>query len=434
MNPKSSLWRIMLTAINVVGLRAGGAAIGLATQIALARFLSQSDVGVVFLAMSATSVLGLVATLGYPSLTLTSAARYLALRRSKLLDRFKSLLVRDTILISLVLLAAVAIAVAILPLGPEFRTALVFAALSLFAANLLRLNSALANSHRRFILSYLPDFVLRPGVLLLFVIASWLLRWPIGTTGILWAFTIVNTIVALGQAWVLGREGLQPRWQAVSRRLAAPLRGRALALVVVFAVASAFGDLVTIIGGMFLPPQDVAVLGVAIRLATLAGFVTQALQQIVLPDLAQVLVRNDTTEIHRLLLRVNMLSLVAVAVLTVAAAIAGPWLLKLFGPDYVSGHWPLVVLMLSQMLRAASGLNQHLLSIAGFQVRTAGACLFVLALLLAASSVLAPIYGIMGIALAVLLADAAWAFLLGFQAGRYTGHRGDILGLVQARP
>lgn len=423
-----------LAAINVVGLRAGGAAIGLATQIALARLLSQNDVGLVFLAMSATSVLGLLATLGYPSLTMTSTARYLALKRARLLDSFKALLVRDTVLLSLVLLAAVAITVIALPLSPEFRTAFVFAALSLLAANLLRLNSALANSHRRFTLSYLPDFLLRPGLLFLFILAAWMLQWPIGTTGILWAFTVFNTIVALGQAWVLGRHGLQPRWQTVSRRFAAPLRSRALALVVVFAVASAFGDLVTIIGGLFLAAEDVAVLGVAIRLAALAGFVTQALQQIVLPDLAQVLVRNNAFEIHRLLLQVNVLSLASIAVLTVAIAVAGPWLLQLFGPDYVPGHWPLVVLMLSQVLRAASGLNQHLLSITGHQVRTASTCVFVLALLFAASSVLAPTYGTMGIAVAVLIADAAWAILLAFQAGRYTGRRGDIVGLLQARP
>ena len=45
-----SLWRIILLAVNLVGVRFGGAAIGLGSQILLARLLSQHDVGVVFLA------------------------------------------------------------------------------------------------------------------------------------------------------------------------------------------------------------------------------------------------------------------------------------------------------------------------------------------------------------------------------------------------
>ena len=35
-------------------------------------------------------------------------------------------------------------------------------------------------------------------------------------------------------------------------------------------------------------------------------------------------------------------------------------------------------------------------------------------------------YGVMGMGVAVLLADAAWAGILGLQAQRYSGYRGDI--------
>jgi O-antigen/teichoic acid export membrane protein len=431
--PDSSLRRMALAAINLVGLRFGGAALGLLTQVLLARLLNPVDTGTVFLAMSATSILGLLATLGYPALTLTSTARYVALGRMRLLENFKRLLVHDTVVISLLLLAAVAAAVLFLPLDPAIRTALIFAALSLFAANLLRLNSALANSHRRFTLSYMPDFLFRPGLLCLFLVMAWLWRWPIGVATILWAFTAFNTLVALGQAAVMGKDGLRPQWHTPPARFAKPLRQRAAALVVVFAVATAFADLVTMIGGLYLPAEDVAVLAVAVRLAALAGFVTQALQQLVLPDLAQVLVRNSEVEFHRLALRVNLLSLGAIVVLIIAAIAFGPYVLRLFGPGYAGGQWPLVLFMVGQLLRAGSGLNQHLLSIGGFQTRTAGGCIAVVALLFAGASLLAPAYGVIGIAWAAVLADGVWAGLLAFQAKRLAGRRGDIAGLMLHR-
>ena len=40
----------------------------------------------------------------------------------------------------------------------------------------------------------------------------------------------------------------------------------------------------------------------------------------------------------------------------------------------------------------------------------------------------------MGMAIAVVIADAVWAVLLAFQAGRYTGRRGDLPALLRTSP
>jgi O-antigen/teichoic acid export membrane protein len=427
------LWRIIVTAVNLVGARFGGAALGLVTQVLLARLLAQQDVGVVFMAMSATSIISLLATLGYPSLALTSTARYLALGRANLLQAFKAVMARDTLVMSLALFVLAALAVAVLPLEPALRTAVVFGCLSTPASALLRINSVLANSQRRFMLSYVPDFLFRPGLLMLYLAGLWAAGVSFTATHVLWAYTAVNTLVALGQALLLGRQGILPGFQRLHRGLSSLLRMRAMALVVVFAVMAAFGDIVTLIGGLYLPAEDVAMLGVAIRLATLAGFVTQATQQLVLPDLAFVMARKPRAEVNRLLLRVNLLTLAASFACVVGAIVAGPLLLGIFGKHYVAGQWPLVLFMVSQAIRAASGLNQYLLAIGGHQARTAGACVFAVAVLLAAAGLLAPRYGVTGLGFAAVLADAVWAGLLALQARRFAGYRGDILGLLRAR-
>lgn len=427
------LWRIIQTVINLAGVRFGGAAIGLMTQVLLAHLLAPRDVGVVFMAMSAASIISLVATLGYPALILTSTARYLALGRATLLDALKASATRDTLAMGGMVLLAVVLLLAFAPFEPRIKTAVLFGALAAPASALMRLDSALANSHRRFALSYVPDFLFRPGLLLLFLAASWFLGASLSVDHVLWAFVAAAVMVALGQAAILGRQGILPEVKPLRHGIAGPLRGRALSLAIVFAVTAAFADLVTLIGGLYLPPGDVAVLGIAIRLAALAGFITQAAQQLVLPDLALAVARQPRQEVEQLLLRVGAIALGAILICVAGTAVAGHWLLGLFGEHYAAGYWPLLLLMAGQTVRAGSGLNQHLLSIHGHQARTAVPCVFAVAVLMAAASLLAPRHGVSGVAVAAILADAVWAALLAVQARRFAGYRGDLVGLLQAR-
>jgi len=427
------LWRMILTAINVVGVRFSGAGIGLLSQIVLARLLPQADVGVIFLGMSAAAILSQVVTVGYPPLAMTCLPRYFALGRKNLVLAFHAAFWRDSLVIVAIVSALTAIVVMASPLDPALKTAIIFGCLSAPASSLIRINSATANSLRRFSLSYVPDFLYRPGLLLAYLLIAWWLGWGLSVISVLWAFIIANSIVALAQAWLMGKQGaIPPPFRTVRHNLAPLLRGRAGSLVIVAAVSTSFADLVNMIGGFFLPPDDVAVLGVCIRLAALVGFITQATQNFILPDLALALTRGTRSEIHSLLLRINVLALAAMGACIVGAVVFGPYVLRIFGQQYEVGHWPLVLFMVSQGFRAASGMNQHLLSIDGHQSKTASSCLIAILALALAASLLTPRYGVMGMAIAVLIADALWAAMLALQAQRHTGRRGDILALLRS--
>lgn len=426
------LWRTILTVLNLAGMRFGGALIGLVTQVLLTHLLSEPDVGVVLMAMSASSIISLAGTLGYPALALTSTARYLALGRHGLFATFKAVMMRDTAVAGTVVTVLALAAAAFAGLSDPLRIALFFGCLAAPFAATLRMNSALANSWRRFTLSYAPDFLFRPGIFMLYLVFHWLTSGSLSRGDVLWSFVVVIAAVALGQSLLLGRQGVLPPFAAVDHRLAAPLRRRAVALALVFAVTSAFGDLVTLLGGLFLPAEEVAVLGLTVRLAALAGFITQAAQQMALPDLALVMAKRPRAEVNRLLLRVSLIAVAAILACVAGALLFGGLLLRVFGSHYVSGHLALVLFMVSQAFRAASGLNQHLLSITGFQAKTAGACVFSVAVLVAGTGLLAPAWGVNGIAAAVVVADAVWALLLAVQAHRHAGYRGDIVGLLRA--
>lgn len=428
-----SIWGTVLLAINLVGVRFGGAAIGLASQILLARLLTQDQVGIVFLGMSATAFIGLLITGGYPQLAITCLPRYYTLGRSRLIQAFHAAFLKDSLWISLATFLAALLIYFVLPLNQGLKTALLFGCLSAPASALIRMNSAVANSVRRYALSYVPDFLYRPGLLLAFLALAWFFQFQLTISLVLWAFVISNTAVAIAQAYLIGSAGTFSglKWQG-RHNLAAVLRGRAGALVIVGAVAASFSDIVTLLGGLFLNPADVAMVGVTIRLATLAGFITQATQQFIIPDLTNAMARGTPAQIRALLLRINVIALGAILICALGAALFGGPILKIFGPAYETGKWPLVLFMISQACRAASGMNQHLLSLGGQQVKTAGSCVVAMVVLVASTAIFAPRFGVLGVAFAVITADAVWAILLAMQAKRLTGRRGDILGVLKA--
>ena len=427
-----SLWRTILLAIKLVGARFGGAGIALASQVVLAHLLDPADVGIVFLGMSAAAFLSLFITVGYPQLAITNLPRYYTLGRKNLVDAYHNAFWRDSLWMTI---GTFVVAVAIYfwaPLDSGMKTAILFGCLSAPPSALIRMNSAIANSLRRYTLSYVPDFLYRPGLLLLFLLVYLPLKIPLSVNQVLIVFVAANTVVAIGQAVLLGREGtVRGLLQPVRRNLAPYLRGRAIALVVVGTVAYGFSDIVTLIAGFFLTTDQVAIVGVAVRLAALAGFITQAAQQFIIPDLTDAMTRGTPEEVRNLLRRINLVALGASLAAIIGAAVIGKYVLRVYGVEYMAGHWPLVLFMVSQAFRAAGGMNQHLLSLGGYQIKTAGACITSLMTLVGFTAILAPTWGVLGIAGAAVVSEAIWAVMLALQAQRLTGRRGDLFALFK---
>jgi O-antigen/teichoic acid export membrane protein len=132
-------------------------------------------------------------------------------------------------------------------------------------------------------------------------------------------------------------------------------------------------------------------------------------------------------------LRIKLIALAAILACVAGAMLLGPWALRIFGSVYEAGHWPLVLFMISQAFRAASGMNQHLFSLAGYQIKTAGSRLVAMAVLVSGAALFTPGHGDMGLACVVLVAYAVWAGLLALQTQRLTGRRGDVIGVLLER-
>lgn len=411
-----------------MGARLAGAGFGFLSQLVLARAFVPHDVGMAFLAMSVTAFVSLLVTGGYHTIALTYLARFRAFGRDGLVQAFLWAARRDMYVLVAIVLVATPIAF-LLPLEDGVAKAVVYGVLAAIPLAVIRLNNSAANAQKRFALSYVPDFVVRPGLLLVFLGILVALGPNSSIDSVLIAMVVIALAVAIGQALMMGKDNAFARAAGPQPRdLRAYYRRRAAAMLMVTVAAGATADLVVLVGGAFLPPSQVAVLGVAVRVAALVGFFSSASQQFVLRDLVAAMSSMSRAESDGLLWRTNVVGLGTMAVTTLLAIIFGPLVLALFGTDYIQGYWPLVIFLVGQSVRVMGGMNGHLLALGGHQVRSAALCAVVVVLLVGLSAILTPIWGLVGIALAMLVAELVWAVGLGVLTQRLVGRRGDIFG------
>lgn len=417
-----------------VGARVIGAALGFVSQLVLARLLPQEQVGIVLLGMSAAAFIALAANGGYALLALTELSRFGAHGRKRVAHAFNSVAVMDS-LIAYIAIFTLGFALSqVLDLTAGQKTALLFGALCVPASMALRYNASIATSVRYFKTSYIPDFVFRPLALLIGLFAASLAGALHSATAALIIFVAVTYLTAIGQAWVLGSQRVGFHHLAWPRAVFAKrMRQRAFALTLVSATMFAFADIVVLISGFVLSEADVAVVGVTMRLAAIAGFVLQAGQMLVTADFTEALVRGENERLTAILKRINVTTVVIVLAGLAGAAVLGEFALGLFGQSYRAGFFLLVLFMIGQSVRALGGMNQQILSVKGFQLRTAGACVATLLVLAVFIVIMTQNFGITGVGYAVIIAELVWLLALAVQAQRFCGRRGDLLWVLTGR-
>ena len=429
-----TLARMLRLMAGSLGLRVIGAGLGFATQLVLARSFSQADVGVIFLAMSMAAIFSMTAAVGYPLLALTQLPRFFALDLNRLVRAFHGTFLRDLVMGFAAVTGITLLCLFVFPLSSGAKLAVLFGALSALPSAVVRYNSCLANGMRLYQWAYVPDFIVRPALFLLYVAAAVLLQTGLSLPLILAAYVGSNVIVATLQSYVVRAKGISLQdWSMTRPALTRALRSRSMALAIVGAVTVMFADIVTMLGGWFLAHEQVAILGLTVRLAAIAGFVVQAAQQFVLPDLTEALAKGENAKADSLLLRLNMLTILTLAGGLVFAVVFGGWLLSLFGASYATGHFLLVLFLLGQSIRALSGMNQNLVSIAGKQMRSAMACVIGLVIFAGTWALLQNSFGLNAAGIAVIVAELSWAVALAAQAQSILGRRGDLLWLFLKR-
>lgn len=423
--------RLFTTSSHAFLVLVASAALGFLVQLGTVRLIGAESFGVFTYVVAWTTVLGYVATLGFHVSLLKLLPAYQVgadWGKARGVVRFAAL---GTTLSGL-LLAIVAAVAALAIYGPESELGRAFvvgaAVVPLMALRLV--GAAAVRAFGGVISSMLPERLLRDGLgygfLLLAVVLG--VSAPDAVTAM--AATFLAAVVALGcvhrflanhrpaeladvARHYAPRDWLRPVLPLTVIMLADTLMARGGQLVI-----GSRGDTV-----------DVGVFAVAFALAQLASLPRMSIASLFAPTVSALHASGNMAGLQQLIGRAALLSLLGTLAVALPLVFGAPVLLPWFGPRFVEAEPLLLVLLLGQLAAAASGPQQHLLTMTGHERQ--GATLMVAAAAgnVALALVLYPLLGTIGVAAAAAVAVVAWNVAM----ARFLKRRLDLdPGLIHA--
>ncbi len=395
--------------------RVAGAALVLVTHVLLARWMGPEQLGHYVLAFAWCIFLAVLAGCGLPS----AAVRFMAAAR----DQGRNDLLRgyfrreqQTGLTAGVLIALAGVGVVLyggVPQGGRLALLLALAAVPVFVAINVYTSVGLALSWFR--LAMLPNVVLRPALLLAAVALAWSAGQALTAARVTSIHLVVAALVLVPLVFVV-RARLQRECASASVAFDTPVwLHTALPLMVVNLLLNFFQEVNVIAAGVFLDPAQLALYSAALRIAFLIAFGVQAVNTIVMPRTAALHASDSGEALRRMTRFAARLQFLWALAAVVALALAGQFLLGLFGPAFVVGYRALMILALAQLVSAAFGPVTQLLSMTGHQIECVRVMLCSLAVMLGLNALLSGAFGIDGAAFAAfvaLLVQAVWLHVL----------------------
>jgi O-antigen/teichoic acid export membrane protein len=417
----AALWSVVL---RVVGTGAMFVA-----QLALARWLGAEQFGEYVVILSCLSILALVAKGGWEAGTLKFVAEYVATQQDGSLAGFRNRRTRRTLALVVV---ATLIAVLLWPwLAPATTVTLPLVVMLLAAIALLALSdlaSADLRARQRVLQADAPVLVLRPLLAVgMFGGLLWF-GWAAATS----TAALATFVVASGIAWL----ALHTRLPRTASQAAASLathdeqRWRSvlgpLWWISVCTVILQQADVVLL--GLFVDASSAGVYSAAARIARVIPLGLTAINAVGSPLLAEQFAQHDHPVLQRLA-RLMAWSALLVTLPTAAAAILlGPWILRLFGSEFTSGYFALVVLVGGQVGNGLTGSVGQLLAMTGQQSLSARILTCFAGVQLVLSCILIPWLGIVGAALATTVTLVGWNVALALVVRRNLGINATVFG------
>jgi len=400
--------------------RIGGAAATFLTQVLLARWMGASELGSYILAFSWLTLLSAIPVSGYNA----AAVRFIGQGLANQEHGYARGYIRHTIKINLFSSAGMAsIAIISIILYPGFPAEqqmlfiAAFAGIPLFA--IMRVNNAIAMATSRFALGYLPNNIIRP---FLFLALIWVIRsQDISLTANLamnfqLLVLIILAILTSILMWRSTRQLLSPETPVKDtktwNRAALPLLGVTL-------FTNYFPQITVIVSGFFLSSADIGIYNVGYRVAMLISFALVAIDAFTAPELSRYYHRNERSELIREIRHSTALRFGISLTAVVFVIFFGEWVLGLFGPEFIQGYKITILLALAQLAHAAVGPVTRLLAISGHQKQSMYASAAALIVWFGLAAILLPAYGIAGVAVAVCVAQTAWAAVLQQLVAKY---------------
>ncbi len=409
-----------------IGGTASGALVSFVVQVILARALQPTGYGVYSYLLAWVNVAALIGKLEFDTAAIRFVAAYDGQRQDGLLRGFWLYgfrLVSRTAT-GVALLGGVAAWLLRRSLHPGIEGGIWAAAALVPVSALLGYSASTLQGFRRVPQAQLPQQVLRPvlfGVGIVLVTVGFGVQLAAGQAV---ALNAAATAVALGVSLFLLSRAAPATAVAATPEFESDKWMRAIRSFIVISgaqlILSQQSDILVV--GTVLSPRDAGLYSAASQLAGLTMLGAQAVIFVVLPFVSDLHARGRRAELQRLVVRTVQacaaVSLPAVALLLVA----GRLVLHAYGPAFVDGYAVLAVLTAGQGVGATLGIiSGFLLTMTGHEQAASRMVVGTAVLNLALTFVLTPTVGIVGAAVATVLAGLTRVWLLQRYARRHIG-------------
>lgn len=419
-------------ALGSFAIRVGVAGVAFGLQLFLTRLLGADAFGTYVYALSWITFISQAGVLGFDTASLRFVAAHQAREEWDELRGFLRRSVQVAVLLSLALAALMAFVVWALRarLAPELLAPLAVASLLLPLVALLQVAVSQLQALRRVVTGQGVQGVLRP-LLIAAVLGGMVLAGgarPTALTAIL--ANAGATAVACGLGWLSLRRALP----AAVHTARAVYRTRAwiataVPLFLITAAQMLLSQTDVLMLGAMRNTTDAGVYAVASQLATLITFAIMAANTIVAPMIAALHAQGRRAELQRVL-TLSARGVLAYAIpVVLVLLVAGRWILGLYGPAFVAGYLPLLVLAIGQVAIAVCGSVGFLLTMTGHEgvaTRAIGLSALVNVVL---NLALIPSLGLVGAAIATSIATTMRSLVLTRQVHRLLGYDATAFGI-----
>ena len=388
-----------------------GTGIAYLSHLAFAQWLGAAEYGSYVYAVSWAKLLALLSGLGLTTAVLRFVPSYLEnrdySRLNGILRRSRQLTV-----LAAVLLAALASLVVLILRPEQVNMTTLLAALWLVPAlALASLQAETILAARRIVLARLPNLVIQPALCIGLAFLLLKLFPPLSSALTLGAFALSVVVLVILQNLAFRRvfqrqtHASHPAYETRHwLRISFPLF-----LITGFELIMLRADILIV--GMFRGDAGAGIYNIAAQTATLISFAFAAVNTATAPLITNLHAKRDRSSLQSLVTAASKWMWWPALGICVIVVVWGKYILSLFGPEFVAGWAPLVVLSVGHLAKSSVGPAMYLLSLTGEQKLTAWILGLAALLSILLNVMLIPRWGLVG------AASATTAAMLGMNAG-----------------
>jgi O-antigen/teichoic acid export membrane protein len=404
-------------------VRVVSAAIALISQVILARVMGMFEYGIFVLVWTAMVIAGNITCFGFQVSVIRFVPQY---REQGDFERLRGVIYSSRMIVFMISTVLAVAGLALIRVFAE-HIPVYYIAPFLLGTVLLPMIAmgdylaGLSRSQGWAMLSLLPVYIVRPVLILVFVLgAIWAGYAPTAINALIASIIAcyVATLSALVQAlrFTPSEHKIGPRKLEIKTWVAVSLP---IFLVEGFYFTMTNADVLMV--GAYMQPEQVAIYFAAVKILALVHFVNFAVRAGAAQRFSTLLHSADKTHLSlfaRQTVQWMFWPSLMMAILMVAL---GEDLLRLFGGDFVDGHKLMAILAFGIVVRAAVGPCESVLTMTGQERICAVAYGVALAVNLTLNVILIPVYGLIGAAIATALAMFVEAIMLSTIVKRRVG-------------